>query len=601
MSEAISLMKGIIRRFAGNEYVLMVCMAAVVGVLGGYGAVGFRWLIGFFQGLFFSQQGSGGILDAVNSLPWYARLIPPIIGGAIVGPMVYFFAREARGHGVPEVMEAVALKGGMIRRRVVAVKTLASSITIGSGGSAGQEGPIIQIGSGIGSAFGRMAGVSADRMRTLVACGAAAGIAATFNAPIAGAMFALEIILGDFGIAAFTPIVVSSVLATVISRVHLGAFPAFMVPQYSMVSIWEILTYSLFGIVMGIVGVMFTRTLYKIEDLFDAVRIPPYTKAAIGGAAVGCIGIFLPHIYGVGYDTISLALLGQIPWLLLLSLVVIKILATSVTIGSGGSGGVFAPSLFIGAMAGGAFGFLMQALFPQVTAAQGAYSLVGMGAMVSATTHGPITAILMLFEMTGDYKMILPLMLSCIISTVVASQLKRDSIYTLKLARRGVDIRAGKDVNVMRSLLVRDAMTRDVVTVPADMPLKKLVKFTLSSKHSSFPLVDEDGLLEGIVTFQDFKDVVFEEGLGDLVVAKELSPQEVITITRNENLDSALRKIGVKNIEQIPVVDETNPRKIVGILSRRDIFTAYNKAIIDRSITAGGVVEADRNKRRSTA
>ena len=601
MSEAISFMKGIIRRFAGNEYVLMVCMAAVVGVLGGYGAVGFRWLIGFFQGLFFSQQGSEGILDAVNSLPWYARLIPPIIGGAIVGPMVYFFAREARGHGVPEVMEAVALKGGMIRRRVVAVKTLASSITIGSGGSAGQEGPIIQIGSGIGSAFGRMIGVSADRMRTLVACGAAAGIAATFNAPIAGAMFALEIILGDFGIAAFTPIVVSSVLATVISRVHLVAFPAFIVPQYSMVSLWEILTYSSFGVVMGFVGVLFTVTLYKCEDFFNAIRIPPYTKAAIGGAMVGCVGIFIPHIYGVGYDSISLALLGQIPWLLLLSLVVIKILTTSVTIGSGGSGGVFAPSLFIGAMAGGAFGFLMQALFPQVTAAQGAYSLAGMGAMVSATTHGPITAILMLFEMTGDYKMILPLMLSCIISTVVASQLKRDSIYTLKLTRRGVDIRAGKDVNIMRSLLVKDAMTRDVVSVPANMPLKKLVRFTLSSKHSSFPLVDEDGLLEGIVTFQDFKDVVFEEGLGDLVVAKDLSPQEVITITGNENLDSALRKIGVRNIEQIPVVDETNPRKIVGILSRRDIFTAYNKAVIDRSITAGGAAEADRDKRRSAA
>ena len=594
-------MKDIIRRFAGNEYVLMVCMAAVIGVLGGYGAVGFRSLIGFFQGLFFSQQGSNNVLEAVLSLPWYARLIPPIIGGAVVGPMVYFFAREARGHGVPEVMEAVALKGGMIRKRVVAIKTLASSITIGSGGSAGQEGPIVQIGSGIGSALGRMAGVSADRMRTLVACGAAAGIAATFNAPIAGAMFALEIILGDFGIAAFTPIVVSSVLATVISRVHLGAFPAFLVPQYSMVSVWEILTYSSFGIVMGIVGVMFTVTLYKFEDLFDAIRIPPYTKAAIGGAIVGCTGIFLPHIFGVGYDAISLALLGQIPWLLLLSLVVIKILATSVTIGSGGSGGVFAPSLFIGAMTGGAFGFVMQTLFPQVTAAQGAYSLVGMGAMVSATTHGPITAILMLFEMTGGYKMILPLMLSCIISTVVASQLKRDSIYTLKLARRGVDIRAGKDVNVMKALLVRDAMTRDVVTVPADMPLKKLVRFTLSSKHSSFPLVDKDGLLEGIVTFQDFKDVVFEEGLGDLVVAKELSPQEVITITGNENLDSALRKIGVKNIEQIPVVDELNPRKIVGILSRRDIFTAYNKAIIDRSITAGDAAKSDRNKRRSAA
>lgn len=592
--------KGLVRRFADNEYALMVFMAAAVGILGGYGAVGFRWLIGFFQSLFFAHNGSG-VLDVILRLPWYAKLVPPIIGGAVVGPLIYFFAREAKGHGVPEVMEAVALKGGVIRKRVAAVKTLASAITIGSGGSAGQEGPIVQIGSGIGSAFGRAVGISADRLRTLVACGAAAGIAATFNAPIAGAMFALEIILGDFGIAAFTPIVVSSVLATVISRFHLGAFPAFIVPQYSMASIWEIFTYSLFGIIMGVAGVAFTMTLYKVEDLFDSVRIPEYTKAAFGGAMVGCIGVFLPYIYGVGYDTISLALLGQLPWFLLFSLAVIKILATSVTIGSGGSGGIFAPSLFIGAMAGGAFGYLMQTFLPQVTGAPGAYSLVGMGAMVSATTHGPITAILMLFEMTGDYKMILPLMLSCIISTVVASQLKRDSIYTMKLARRGVDIRAGKDANIMRALLVKDAMTEEVVTVPANMPLKKLVKFTLASKHSSFPLVDDHGLLEGIVTFQDFKDVVFEEGLGDLVVAKELSPQDVITITRNENLDSALRKIGVKNIEQIPVVDEYNPRKIIGILSRRDIFAAYNKALIDRSLAGGGMSGAQGRKDKSAA
>lgn len=597
MPERASSIKTLVKRFTENEYALMVLMAAVVGVLGGYGAVGFRWIIGFFQGLFFAHNGSG-VLDVIIGLPWYAKLLPPVIGGIIVGPMVYFFAREAKGHGVPEVMEAVALKGGVIRKRVVAVKTLASAVTIGSGGSAGQEGPIVQIGSGIGSVFGRMAGVSADRLRTLVACGAAAGIAATFNAPIAGAMFALEIILGDFGIAAFTPIVVSSVLATVISRFHLGAFPAFMVPPYAMASTWEILTYLVFGIIMGIAGVAFTTALYKVEDLFDAVRIPGYTKAAVGGALVGCIGIFLPHIFGVGYDTISLALLGQIPWILLLSLALVKILATSITIGSGGSGGVFAPSLFIGAMTGGAFGYLMQAFFPQVTAVPGAYSLVGMGAMVSATTHGPITAILMLFEMTGDYKMILPLMLACIISTVVASQLKRDSIYTMKLVRRGVDIRAGRDSNIMKSLLVKDAMTEEVVTIPANMPLKKLVKFTLSSRHSSFPLVDEDGLLEGIVTFQDFKDVVFEEGLGDLVVAKELSPQEVITITKDENLDSALRKIGVKNIEQIPVVDEHNPRKIIGILSRRDIFAAYNKALIDRSLAGvGGGMARDRKDR----
>lgn len=577
--------KSLIYRFRTNEHAMMLFLACIIGILGGYGAVGFRWLIMFFQGIFFAGN-NDNFLDLLMHLPWQMKLVPPILGGAIVGPLVYFFAREAKGHGVPEVMEAVALKGGVIRKRITVVKTLASALSIGSGGSVGRVGPIVEIGSGIGSAVGQILNVSADRMRTLVGCGAAAGIAATFNAPIAGAMFALEIILGDFGIAAFTPIVVSSVTATVISRTYLGAFPAFITPQYTMVSIWEIPIYIIFGLFAGIIGVVFTTVLYKTEDVFGAIKIPEYMKAAVGGALLGIIGIFFPHVFGVGFDSIGLALLGKISWYLLLCLVFIKIISTSISIGSGSTGGIFAPSLFIGSMLGGAFGYVIHNAFPGVTATSGAYSIVGMGAIFSATTHGPLTAILMLFEMTGDYKIILPLMLSCILSTVIASQIKRDSIYTLKLSRRGVKIRAGKDINIMKSLLVKEAMTMDVVTIPAGMPLKKLIKFTLASKHSSFPLVDGEGMLAGIVTFQDFKEIVFEEGLGDLIVAKDISPVTLITITKNENLDTALQMLGLKNIEQIPVVDDHNPKKIVGILSRRDILAAYNKALIDKSLTS---------------
>jgi len=572
--------------FRMNENAVMIAMAVIVGILGGYGAVAFRWLIGFFQNLFFGQ-GTGTFLDYLLGLPWYYRLIPPVIGGLIVGPLVYFLAREAKGHGVPEVMEAVALRGGFIRKRVVFIKAFASAICIASGGSAGREGPIVQIGSAIGSAFGQVLRVSADRMRTLVGCGAAAGIAATFNAPIAGVMFAMEIILGEFGIATFSPIVVSSVMATVISRAYLGNYPAFIVPQYSLVSLYEIPLYILLGVVAGFVGMGFTTFLYKMEDLFNRVSIPEYIKPAIGGLIVGAIGIFFPHVFGVGYDAIELAIQGHMTFLLLFSLIFIKILATSLTLGSGGSGGVFAPSLFIGAMTGGAFGYLAHTLFPGATATSGAYSLVGMGAVLAAATHGPINGILILFEMTGSYKIILPLMLSCIISAVLASQIKRESIYTLKLTRRGVNIRAGRDVNVMRSLLVRDAMTRDVVTVSENMPLKDLVRFTLGSKYASFPVVDREGFLSGIITFQDFKEVIYEEGLEHLVVAGDIATRGVITITENESLNRALQKIGFRNIEQLPVVEEANPRVIKGILSRRDIFAAYNKALIDRSLAEG--------------
>ena len=250
----------IFNQYKTNENVVMIFMAMIVGILGGFGAVAFRWLISFFQLLFFRFSG-GNFLQYALSLPWYARLIPPVIGGMIVGPLVYFFAREAKGHGVPEVMEAVALKGGVIRKRIVLIKTFASAISIASGGSVGREGPIVHIGSAIGSAFGQILAVSVDRMRTLVACGAAAGIAATFNAPIAGVMFAMEIILDDFGVMIFSPIVVSSVTATIISRACLGNYPAFSVPSYTMVSISEIPLYMLLGIVAGLAGVLFTATL----------------------------------------------------------------------------------------------------------------------------------------------------------------------------------------------------------------------------------------------------------------------------------------------------------------------------------------------------
>ncbi|HPC03784.1 MAG TPA: chloride channel protein [Syntrophales bacterium] len=574
------------RPFRLNENAVMIIMAVGVGLLGGYGAVVFRWLIGFFQNLFFGS-GPGTFLDHLLGLPWYCKLVPPIIGGAIVGPVVWFFAREAKGHGVPEVMEAVALRGGFIRKRVVVIKALVSAVCIASGGSVGREGPIVQIGSAIGSVFGQVLRVSADRMRTLVGCGAAAGIAATFNAPIAGVMFAMEIILGEFGIATFSPIVVSSVMATVVSRAYLGNFPAFVVPEYSLVSLYEIPLYILLGILAGFVGAGFTTCLYKAEDLFRAIPIPDYLKAAIGGLVMGVVGIFIPHVFGVGYDAIELAIRGNMAFVLLLSLIFLKIFATSVTIGSGGSGGVFAPSLFIGAMTGGAFGCIAHYLFPGVTATSGAYSLVGMGAVLAAATHGPINGIIILFEMTGSYRIILPLMLSCIIAAVLSGQIRRESIYTLKLIRRGVDIRAGREVNVLRSLFVRDAMTKDVVTVPEDLPLPDLVRFTLEGRHSSFPVVDREGLLSGIVTFQDFKEILFEEGLEKLVVAGDIAVPGVITVTEGENLDRALRKIGFRNIEQLPVVAEGNPRKIVGILSRRDILSAYNKALVDRSLAEG--------------
>ena len=565
-----------------SEHTTMTILAVIVGIAGGFGAVGFRYLIEFFQSI--SYGSVGNLIDAVQSIPWYFRIGIPAAGGLLVGPLVYFFAREAKGHGVPEVMEAVALRSGVIRKRVVFIKSLASAICIGTGGSVGREGPIVQIGSAIGSTIGQELKVSADRIRTLVGCGAAAGIAATFNAPIAGSMFALEIVLGDFGLATFSPIVISSIAATAVSRYFLGNAPAFIVPAYELISGWELPLYVILGLFCALVGVTFTKVLYRLEDMFDGLKFPEYLKAVLGGLILGAMALVFPHLLGVGYEAIDLALIHKLSWWLMFLLVLCKILATSITIGSGGSGGIFAPSLFMGAMAGGFFGTGVHAIFPGMTASPGAYSIVGMGAVVGATTHGPLNAILILFEMTGDYKIILPLMIACIIGSLASGQLLKESIYTLKLARRGVNIRAGKEVNVLKSINVKDVMNPAVETIPENLSLGKLAEKISKSKYNSFPVVDDESNLTGMLSFLDYHGAVFDENLKDLLVVKDLATKEVVTVALDSDLYSALEMITLKDFSILPVVSPDNPLKLLGVLSRRDIIGAYDKALIKKSL-----------------
>jgi CIC family chloride channel protein len=426
--------------------------------------------------------------------------------------------------------------------------------------------------------------VSADRMRILVGCGAAAGIAATFNAPIAGSMFALEIVLGDFGLATFSPIVISSVVATAVSRAYLGDTPAFIVPVYELASAWEFPMYLILGLFCALVGITFTKSLYRIEDLFDEIKFPEYLKGIIGGLILGAASLVFPQILGVGYGAIDMALMQKMAWWLLLVLVLVKILATSITIGSGGSGGIFAPSLFLGAMAGGFFGAVVHQIFPAITASPGAYSIVGMGAVVSATTHGPLSAILILFEMTGDYKIILPLMLSCIIAAITSGQLLRDSIYTLKLARRGIDIKEGKEVNVLKSMFVKEVMNPNVETIAEALPLSQIADVISKSKFNSFPVLNSQKQLIGILSFNDYSEAIFDENLKDLVVARDLASTDLVTVSMEDNLWTALEKISAKDFAVLPVVSPQETNRLEGVISRRDIIGAYNKAVLKKSL-----------------
>jgi CIC family chloride channel protein len=412
----------------------MLLAAFLVGVGGGYGAVFFRWLIGIETQLAF-----GPVAHAFGFLGRAAVVAVLVIGGIVTSVIVDRFAKEAKGHGVPEVMAAVATKGGVMRPRVIAVKSIASATCIGFGGSCGREGPIVQIGSTIGSVIGQFVRAPSTLVRTLVGCGAAAGISATFNAPIGGVFFAAEVILGEFTPRSFAAIVVSSVIAAVIGRAYFGNHPSFTASGFYLVSPAELALYALLGVLAAVWATGFVRLLYFLEDRFEGLRAAVWLKAALGFGAVGAIGIWYPQIFGVGYENIDAVLSQHVAPLHAFGLSVLKPLATSLTLGSGGSGGVFAPSLYTGAMLGDAFGSIVHHIFPTWTATAAAYGLVGMAALFAAAAEAPMTAILIVFEMSSDYRIILPLMVAVVIASLLGRYFLGYTIYETKLIRQGID------------------------------------------------------------------------------------------------------------------------------------------------------------------
>ncbi len=566
----------LLQRINPSETQVLVASGIAVGIGAGLGAVLFRYLIQFFSFIFFDV-----VEPALENVFGSAAVIfIPALGGLIFGPLIYFFAREAKGHGVPEVMNAVALRGGRIRPVVAVVKSLASALCIGSGGSVGREGPIVQIGSALGSTFGQVLKMSDDRVRTLVACGAAGGIAATFNAPIAGVFFALEIILGEFTTRAFGIVVLASLTASVIGRAAFGNTAAFPVPSYELVSVSELPLYALLAVLAAVVGFGFTRTLYWFEDRFDDIPMKEYLKPLPGGLMVGALGLGLPQIFGVGYPAMEKALHGEYAFGLLSLLILAKILAVSLTIGSGGSGGVFAPSLFVGAMLGTAFGSVLHTIAPNSTAPAGAYGLVGMAAVFAAAAHAPITAVIILFELTGDYKIILPLMGAVVISTLVSEALSKETIYTLKLRRQGIDLLAGKDIDLLRSIQIFEAMSTSVPVISRDHSVAEASEILGESREHALVLVNDAGEIDGVVSIGDVGKALLENKPGQPV--SSIATRAVVTAFPDETLSQALRRMSVRDIQQMPIVRRSNPKRVLGMLRRNDISRAYSQAMLER-------------------
>jgi len=558
----------------------MLVLAAVVGLLGGFGALGFKKLILLLQGLFWATKDMTP--ETLYAVVWQRRLLMPVVGGLIVGPLIYFLAREARGPGVPEVMIAVITRNGIIRPIVVLVKAVASALCIASGGSVGREGPIVQIGAAIASTVGQTLRLGPVMLKTLVGCGAAAGIAATFNAPIAGTLFALELIVADFGLTSFTPILVSAVAATAVTRHYHGNITEFVLPVFSMKSHWEFGLYLALGIIAGGMAFVFSRSIYVARDLFDRSRIPAWVRPAGGGLLVGAMALAYPHVMGVGYDTMRVLLEGQLALGVMAALIVLKIVATSATVGSGGSGGVFAPSLFIGAMTGGAFGTIAHRWFPEVTASPAAYALVGMAAVNGACTQAPLSAIIVLFEMTGGYGIILPLMFAVVMATFVARKLCPESIYTEDLVRRGIEAHQGEDLNILRTISVRDVLRHDEAAIPQSAPFESLVRLALETRCNVIFTVDDGGRYTGAIAQQDIKYILNQPH--EVILAHDITDcmAELAPVALTQTLDGVVGRFAETGFDRLPVVDDE--RRLVGSVIMSDVMRQYNREVAKRNI-----------------
>lgn len=547
-------------------------LAACVGVLTGFVVVGFIHLIDFIHDFFFIT-----VRAKLGFLGIGALILIPAIGGLLVGPIVTFFAPEAKGHGVPEVMKSIALRGGKIRGRVVVVKAIASALSIGTGASVGREGPIVQIGSALGSHLAQIFQFRELRIKNLVACGAAAGVAGVFNTPIAGVMFALEVILKDFGARSISTVAVAAVSASIVSRSFLGVAPAFKVPIYNLVSPYEIFLYLVLGVLSAFAAFLFISVLYKSEQVWDEWQgCPEWAKAALGGIILGCMGVFAPQVLGSGLSTIGETLLGNIPMQLMLALVFLKIFATSISLGSGSSGGVFAPALFIGAVLGGSFGKFFEGRTPFEIAPSGAYALVGMASVFAAGAHAPVTAILIVFEMTGDYQIILPLMITTVVAVSLSQALRRESIYTIKLKERGIDFESMSGTSVLASMQVRDVMVADFEQVPREMPAREVLQRMAKEKNKPFYVVDRNGDYVGEISRQELS-VLLDKDL-DAFLADDLVSSGPEICSEEDVLSHAAHFMTLHGVSEMVVMKNEQIKKVVGVLKSTDIFHALTSS-----------------------
>lgn len=589
----------LLERLKLHQQTRLIIIAITVGLVSGLLNVVFRFmidgvayglrafwgkLIGIDAGALDELLAGGSVLIARFD-PHFLLLPLLPLSGAVV---IYLFKRYVPdfegGYTFPRFLVAVNLRGAVIRLRHSALRAVSAAITIGSGWSAGLEGPVAQLGGTAGSAVGRFIQASGSRMRLLVACGVSAAIASNFNAPIAGVLFAFEIVLlGNYELTSFGAIVISAGMGTVVSRAVFGDAPAFHPPVFEVEHTWELVLFALLGVATGLLGGLFNRFFFWVGDHLSRVKERDALKLFAGGLAVGLIAIAFPQVMGAGYNVIQAALTAAYPPAFVLAVFAAKAVATSVTMGAGMVGGMFGPPLVMGTMVGSGFGSLLQLLdFPIKVAP---YAMLGMAGFLVAVTHAPLTSIFLLFELTGNHEIVIPAFFVTIVSLVVSGRVTPRSLDAEELHRMGVDLEEGRDTAVLTSMTVRDIMQPSFTVINRRTPFRELVKLFSRTQETYFPVVDDDGRMQGILSFQDLRSVLFEESLADLLVAGELATSDVISLTPGDNLHTAMRRFNLKDITSVPVVDANDPKKVLGMLQRKDVLDAYNREVLRREAT----------------
>ena len=555
-------------------------LAMIVGVATGGAVILFREGIGFVQALFFGS-GTERLWMHADSMAWWRLLLAPAVGGLIVGLMIHYLMSGRRPHTVADAIEASALRAGRMSPKDGIWAMIISAISIGCGASVGREGPAVHMGAMLGSWVGQRLRLTPTLLRTLLGCGVASAVAASFNAPIAGALFANEVVIGHYALSAFAPVVIASVLGTVVSRAYFGNFPAFSIPEHELISFSEFPAIIGLGVLAGVAAVLFVRAVKLAREVADGMPGPAWLRPAMGGLMVGMIAMPLPHVLGIGYGVTEAALTVSLPFQVLALICAAKLVATAISLGFGFGGGVFSPSLVIGATLGAAYGIFVTSIFPEYSAGAGAYTVIGMGAVAAAVLGAPISTTLIVFEMTSDYQLTLGVMLAVVVGAAIFRPLHGQSFFTWQLEQRGLDLHGGFEAALLRGIGVGEVMTCRCEVVGPEVGLGDLRRMLQYSSAGQFFVVGSEGELVGTLTLADLSEAAYDPSLDDLINAEDAARRGPPMLSVDDDLETALKLTRTTGERHVAVVEDLESRIFAGCLHERDAMSAYNRALLE--------------------